>query len=110
MFTDTEEMVPPEDSEDASLPFSTPYGIHHAMSELMALGVTLPQVVAMATSNAAKMLRMEDHIGALKPGMDADISVFRVLTGRMDVARFERRRSGRASSCCIRKAWCAPVR
>jgi dihydroorotase len=51
------------------------------MSELMALGVTLPQVVAMATSNAAKLLRMEDTIGALRPGMDADISVFRVLNG-----------------------------
>ncbi|WP_428486488.1 amidohydrolase/deacetylase family metallohydrolase [Rhodopila sp.] len=78
MFTDTAEMEPPE---DASLPFSTPYGVHHAMSELMALGVTLPQVVAMATSNAAKLLRMEGQIGALKPGMDADISVFRVLQG-----------------------------
>ncbi|MDR3537135.1 MAG: amidohydrolase/deacetylase family metallohydrolase [Acetobacteraceae bacterium] len=78
MFTNTAEMEPPE---DASLPFSTPYGVHHAMSELIALGVTLPQVVAMATSNAAKLLRMEDRIGALKPGMDADISVFRVLKG-----------------------------
>ena len=78
MFTDTAEMEPPE---DASLPFSTPYGIHHAMSELMALGITLPQVVAMATANAAKMLRMEDQIGTLKVGMDADISVFRILKG-----------------------------
>jgi dihydroorotase len=78
MFTDTEEMEPPE---DASLPFSTPYGIHHAMSEMMALGVTLPQVVAMATSHAAKMLRMENEIGTLKPGVDADISIFRILEG-----------------------------
>ena len=78
MFTDTAEMEPPE---DASLPFSTPYGIHHAMSELMALGITLPQVVAMTTANAAKMLRMEDQIGTLKVGMDADISVFRILKG-----------------------------
>jgi dihydroorotase len=78
MFTDTAEMEPPE---DASLPFSTPYGLHHAMSELMALGVTLPQVVAMATSNAAKLLRMQDQIGALKVGIDADISVFRIVQG-----------------------------
>jgi dihydroorotase len=81
MFTDTEEMEPPE-HQDASLPFSTPYGIHHAMSEMMALGVPLPKVVEMATANAAKMLRMEDTIGALKPGMVADISVFRVLQGQ----------------------------
>jgi dihydroorotase len=78
MFTDTEEMEPPE---DASLPFSTPYGIHHAMSEMMVLGVSLPDVVAMATVNAAKLLRMGDRIGALSPGMDADISVFHILKG-----------------------------
>jgi dihydroorotase len=82
MFTDAQDVVPAEDmAEEAALPFSTPYGLHHTMSELMALGVTLPQVVAMATSHAAKLLRMEDTIGALKPGMDADISVFRVLSG-----------------------------
>jgi dihydroorotase len=51
------------------------------MSELMALGVSLPEVVRMATSNAAKLLRMEDRIGALTPGMDADVSVFRILEG-----------------------------
>jgi dihydroorotase len=78
MFTDTADMEPPE---DASLPFSTPYGIHHAMTEMMALGVTLPQVVAMATSHAARLLGMQDRIGALTAGMDADISVFSVLEG-----------------------------
>jgi dihydroorotase len=51
------------------------------MSEMLALGVGLSQVIAMATCNAAKLLRMEDRIGALKPGMDADISVFRMLEG-----------------------------
>ncbi|WP_428540686.1 amidohydrolase/deacetylase family metallohydrolase [Rhodopila sp.] len=82
MFTDTQDVVPSEDmADDAALPFSTPYGLHHAMSELMALGVTLPQVVAMATSHAARLLRMEETIGALRIGMDADISVFRVLEG-----------------------------
>jgi dihydroorotase len=82
MFTDSaDDMAEMEPPDDAALPFSTPYGLHHTMSELMALGVTLPQVVAMATSHAAKLLRMEDQIGALKPGMDADISVFRVLDG-----------------------------
>jgi dihydroorotase len=82
MFTGEDDVVPTEDkADDAALPFSTPYGLHHTMSELMALGVSLPAVVAMATSNAAKLLRMEDTIGALKPGMDADISIFRILEG-----------------------------
>src|ERR1700761_7931817 len=78
MVTDTEAMDPPK---AAPLPFSTPYGMHHAMSEMMTLGVPLPQIVAMATCNAAKLIRMQDRIGALTPGMDADISIFRILDG-----------------------------
>jgi dihydroorotase len=78
MFTDTAEMEPPE---DASLPFSTPYGIHHTMSELLALGVGLPDLVRMCTSNAARMLRMEKEIGALTPGMSGDISIMRLVEG-----------------------------
>jgi dihydroorotase len=82
MFTDTDDVVPADDKgDDSALPFSTPYGIHHTMSEMMAIGVSLPQVVAMATSNAARLLKMQDTIGALTPGMDADISVFRILQG-----------------------------
>lgn len=78
MFTDTQEMEVPD---EAAPPFSTPYGLHHTMSEMMAIGVPLKDVVAMATSNAAKLLGMEDEIGALRPGMAADISVFHVLQG-----------------------------
>lgn len=78
MFTDTAEMEPPE---DASLPFSTPYGVHHAMSELLALGVGLTDLVRMCTSNAARMLRMETQIGALTPGMSGDISIMRMVEG-----------------------------
>ena len=34
------------------------------------------------TANPAKMLRMEDEIGTLEPGREADVSVLEVLTGR----------------------------
>jgi len=78
MFTDTAEMEVPDDDD---LPFSTPYGIHHTMSELMAIGVDLVDLVRMTTSAAAKMLRMEDEIGALSPGMDADVSIMRIIDG-----------------------------
>ena len=81
MFTDTQEMEPPEGPAEALPPFSTPYGLHHTMSELMALGVPLPKLVAMCTSNAAKMLGMSDTLGALRVGQPADISVFRMLEG-----------------------------
>ena len=80
MFTDTAEMEPPDD--DSDLPFSTPYGIHHAMSEMLALGVSLPDVVRMCTANAARMLRMADTHGTLAPGRAADLSLMRLLDGQ----------------------------
>ena len=48
----------------------------------MALGLTLEQVVPMVTSNPAAMLGLSDQIGALKPGMDADVSVLTEKPGR----------------------------
>ncbi len=51
------------------------FSLTHAMTELLALGVDLAEVVAMATSNAAAMLGMTEEIGALRPGMVADVSV-----------------------------------
>jgi len=48
----------------------------------MALGLTLEQVVPMVTSHPAEMLGLSDVIGALKPGMDADVSVLTRATGR----------------------------
>jgi dihydroorotase len=81
MFTDTAEMEPPEAPQEELPPFSTPYGIHHTMSELMALGVPLPKLVAMCTNNAATMLGMSDTLGQLRVGQEADISVFKILTG-----------------------------
>jgi dihydroorotase len=38
------------------------------------------------TSNAAKMVRMEDEIGALKVGRAADISVIEILNGRFKLS------------------------
>jgi dihydroorotase len=69
-------------AEDRGSPFARPYSLQHAMTELMALGVPLPKIIAMATSNAAEMLGMETEIGALKVGMPADISVMRLLDGK----------------------------
>ena len=53
-----------------------------AMSELLALGMALDEVVATVTANPAKMLGMEDEIGTLGPGREADVSVLAVLAGR----------------------------
>jgi dihydroorotase len=59
-----------------------PFCLTHAMSELLALGVSLKDVIATVTSNPARMLGMADEIGSLKPGMAADISVLDLLGGR----------------------------
>lgn len=68
-------------AEDRASPFERPYSLHHAMTELVALGVKLPEVVRMATENAAIMLGLESEMGALSVGMPADISVLRVIDG-----------------------------
>ena len=59
-----------------------PFNLTIAMSELIHLGVPLDRIVAMVTSNPAKLLRMEDRIGTLGIGMEADISVLTMDTGR----------------------------
>jgi dihydroorotase len=48
----------------------------------MALGLTLEQVVPMVTSHPAEMLGLSDTIGALRTGMDADVSVLTEKPGR----------------------------
>jgi dihydroorotase len=51
------------------------FSLTQAMSSMMALGLSLEEVVPMVTSNPAKMLGLTDRIGALKPGFAADVSV-----------------------------------
>ncbi|HTQ33418.1 MAG TPA: amidohydrolase/deacetylase family metallohydrolase [Stellaceae bacterium] len=68
-------------AEDRASPFERPYSLHHAMTELVALGVPLVEVVRMATENAATVIGLEDEMGALSVGMPADISAMRLIDG-----------------------------
>jgi dihydroorotase len=68
-------------AEDRASPFERPYSLHHAMTELVALGVPLVEVVRMATENAAIMLGLEGEMGALSVGMPADLSALRIVDG-----------------------------
>jgi len=77
-------------AEDRGSPFARPYSLQHAMTELLALGVPLPEIVRMATSNAAVMLGLESEIGSLSVGMPADISVMRLLPGKWTLVDSER--------------------
>jgi dihydroorotase len=58
------------------------FSLAQAMSSMLALGLTLQQVVPMVTSNAARMVGLSDEIGALKPGFTADVSVLNDMRGR----------------------------
>jgi len=53
-----------------------------AMSSMMALGLSLEQVVPMVTAHPAEMLGLSDVIGSLRPGVDADVTVLDQMRGR----------------------------
>src|ERR1700742_772123 len=71
-----------EDDENHPFAGQAKFSLVQAMSSMMALGLTLEQVVPMVTSHPAQMLGLSDKIGALKVGMDADVSVLTEKPGR----------------------------
>jgi dihydroorotase len=74
--------------ERAENPFFgiAPFSLTIAMTELLTLGMSLEEIIPTVTSNAAAMVRMEDEIGALKVGRDADISVLDIANGRFKLS------------------------
>jgi dihydroorotase len=54
---------------------ATRFSLVSAMTSMMALGLSLEQIVPMVTSNAARMLGLQDEAGHLRIGAIADISV-----------------------------------
>jgi dihydroorotase len=76
--------TPDEHEDDENHPFAgqAKFSLVQAMSSMMALGLKLEQVVPMVTSHPAEMLGLSDTIGALKVGMDADVSVLVDKPGR----------------------------
>jgi dihydroorotase len=55
------------------------FDLLQTLAKFHALGMTLPEVVACGTSNAARAIRRPD-LGSLKPGSVGDASIFEVLT------------------------------
>lgn len=76
--------TPEEHADDENHPFAgqARFSLVQAMSSMMALGLSLEQVVPMVTTNPAIVLDRTDEIGALKPGMIADVTVLNDLRGR----------------------------
>jgi dihydroorotase len=76
------------DAEKAKNPFAgvAPFNLTHAMSELLHLGLTLPEIIATVTANPAKMLGLADSLGSLQVGREADVSVLNILDGAFDLS------------------------
>lgn len=84
--------TPKEHPDDENHPFAgqARFSLTQAMSSMLALGLSLEQVVPMVTSNPAQMLGLSDELGALRPGMTADVSVLSDIRGRFVLRDNER--------------------
>jgi dihydroorotase len=63
------------DSEMHLFAGDTRFSLTRAMTELLALGLTLEDIVPMVTTHCAAMMKMEGQIGTLSKGAVADVSV-----------------------------------
>jgi dihydroorotase len=84
--------TPDEHADDENHPFAgqARFSLVQAMSSMMALGLTLEQVIPMVTSHPAEMLGLSEEIGALRPGAAADVTVLNDLRGRFILKDNER--------------------
>ena len=60
------------------------YDLPTMVSKMMAIGVDLDKAVAMVTTNPAKMFAFDVNIGTLRPGYEADISIFELREDNFD--------------------------
>jgi dihydroorotase len=62
------------------------FSMTEMMTRFLALGFALDDVIAMTTINSARALGLEDDLGSLEPGREADISVLEAVSGDWTVA------------------------
>jgi dihydroorotase len=66
------------------------------LSKFLVMGMPLPQVIACATDNAARVFREFKTYGSLRPGSPADVSVFELAEGSFEfVDNYKTTRAGR---------------
>ncbi|MBI2829939.1 MAG: amidohydrolase/deacetylase family metallohydrolase [Chloroflexi bacterium] len=58
------------------------FGMTVTLSKFLALGLGLRQLIEMSTVNPARALGEESRIGSLKLGMEADVSILEILSGK----------------------------
>ncbi|MCU1454294.1 MAG: amidohydrolase [Acidimicrobiales bacterium] len=56
------------------------YSLAETLTKLLALGLDLHDVVAMGTSNVARVIGRSDELGTIAPGRPAELSVLRLRT------------------------------
>ncbi len=76
--------TPAEHADDEAHPFAgqAKFSLTQAMSSMLALGLSLEQVVPMVTTSAAAMIGKSNEIGSLRVGTTADVSVLSDERGR----------------------------
>jgi dihydroorotase len=66
------------------------YDMGTTMSKFLHLGFELPEVIRLSTWSPAQLIHRQEEIGALKTGMGADITIFRVVDGQFQFTDSER--------------------
>ena len=67
------------------------FSFANVLSIFLKLGMTLPQVIERVTIAPARAIRIDDRAGTLKPGMPADLTVFRVVDGEVTLVDCHKR-------------------
>jgi dihydroorotase len=52
------------------------------MSKFLALGLSMSQIIEMSTINPARAINAQNIIGSLKSGMEGDVSILELQSGR----------------------------
>ena len=65
-------------------PDGQPASVLVPMSEFLHLGMPLDQVIARATANPARAMHAPEKIGALEPGVTADVAILELEQGSFD--------------------------
>jgi len=81
-ITAKEDISKDDENETHLFAGKTGFSLVSAMTSMMALGLPLERVVPMVTSNAARMLGLQDQLGRLSEGGVADVSVLSDERGR----------------------------
>lgn len=61
------------------------FSLANVMSICLKLGLPLAEVIEDVTKNPAEALSLSDRAGSLRPGLPADITVFKLESGRFDL-------------------------